>query len=347
MTSAKHVVYTTRVRDQVSCPDNVAPLRVQSVGARVARRAVMHNTILVALLLGGCQVASTTPWSTRSPPPSPSPTQTPPRGAERVGGRNDPGEERLAERDARRAFVSTKETAAKLNGLPGMPCAPSDAHVVDGPCWDPPGGLRALPMAHLQPGVRQMETPDWAHPEPRAVYWFDMPREATPDHDRLPLVPDARNNPPTRYVPYHDGGFVRPALPAMKGRTVDAVVAAFDQLDMPFALTFVWRDCDAAHDTVCEVKDPNPRSSSLTLAVANRIKHRGTDREERKLPAGLEGRPTDEVLAELRRIGFTNVVVVEKQLPCNRGVVCSAPRAGWHRTTQVIELEVRRAPQGD
>ena len=282
-------------------------------GARVARFAVMHRTLLVA-------VASFSSWASA-----------------------DPGQERLDEREARRKFVSTRETAAKLNGLPGMPCAKSDAHMVDGPCWDPPGGLRALPMAHLQPGMRQMETPDWAHHRPRAVYWFDMPREATPDHDRMPLVPDARKNPPTRYTPYANQGFVRPALPAAKGRTVDEVVAAFDKLDMPFVLVFVWGECDAAHDTVCEVAD---KSSTVTLTVANHVKYRGSDREERKLPA-LEGKPTADAVAELKRIGFTNVSVVEKDLPCNRGVVCSAPRAGWHRTTQVIELEVRRAARAD
>ena len=246
------------------------------------------------------------------------------------------------DRAERRKFVSTKESAAKLNGLPGMPCADRDRSSVEGACWDPPGSARAVPMAQLQPGMRQVQAPVWTDVAPRAVYWFDMPREAKLGNDGVPLIPDVRSNPPIAYTPYAAQGFVRPPLPAMKGESIQQVVAAFDALDHPFSLLVDYVECEAAHDTVCGVATIDERDSHFRLRVSQRIKYRGTDREQRYVPDKLEGRPTSDAVAELKKLGFTNVVVVEADLPCERGVVCSAPRPGWHPTNQAVELQVRK-----
>lgn len=247
------------------------------------------------------------------------------------------------DRAERRKFVSTKESAAKLNGLPGMTCADSDRSTVEGACWDPPGSTRAAPMAHLQPGMRVLQAPEWTDLAPRAVYWFDMPREAKLGNDGVPMIPDVRTNPPIAYTPYAAQGFARPPLPSMQGKSIQDVIAAFDALDFPFSLVVDYVECEGAHDTVCSVATIDDRDSHIRLKVSQRIKYRGTDREQRWVPDKLEGRPTADVVADLKKLGFTNVVVVEADLPCERGIVCSTYRPGWHPTKQAIELQVRRA----
>jgi len=250
--------------------------------------------------------------------------------------------------DGDQRFVSTKATAAKLGGLPGRPCAEPDRKQISGPCWDPPGKERAIPAATLQPGMRLVEKPDFKYRKTRATYWFEMPREAIPSYEKLPEVPSGGSSPPVSYVPYAAEGYLRPALPAMKGRTVGDVLAAVDALDMPFVLQFVYTECDAEHDRICEVEDRGPDNAQIGLVVSQQIMFRGTPDEERKLPKDLavyEGRPTAEVVAEIKQLGFTNLNVIEKDLPCKRGVVCRMPGyGGWRRTAKVIEIWVRQSP---
>jgi hypothetical protein len=242
-------------------------------------------------------------------------------------------------------FVSTKETAKKLNGMPGRPCTEENRYGIEGPCWDPPGREKALPMTHLQPGKREIEALDWRLYNPRAIYWFEMPREAKPGSDGEVLVPDT-GGATSGYSPYAEEGFVRPALPTIVGAHVDKVVAAFDALDMPFSLLVKYSEhCEGTQGTVCKIQNTvDEESSHFELLVAMRVRHQGLPTEQRKRPAEdkMIDRPPAEVTAELKAIGFTNVVVVEKDLPCKRGIVCRVPgHEGWQKTTDSIELWVR------
>lgn len=200
-------------------------------------------------------------------------------------------------------------------------------------------------MAHLEPGMRVMQAPDWRNFNPRGIYWFDMPKEAKVGSMGEPLLPEVAGA-VSAYEPYAAEGFVRPALPQMLEKPIAEVVRAFDALDMPFALYIRYDEhCKGADDTVCEVATTIDDATYLfTLTIAMRVRHRGLPNEQRMRPAAdkLENRPPDEVAAELKAIGFTNVVVVEKDLPCKRGIVCRVPgQGGWHQTSGSIELWVR------
>ncbi|MGE0398800.1 MAG: hypothetical protein AB7T06_18980 [Kofleriaceae bacterium] len=249
----------------------------------------------------------------------------------------------------RKTFVSTRASAAALNGLPGMACYPSEEKIARenglvGPCWDPPGGTATLPAAHLQPGMRQIRHPSFASNEPTAIYWFDIPREAVASEYGVAMLPSYDRDRPAEYEPYAMQGFARPPLPDVKGQPLAEALAAFDALDLPFIVAVRWSSlCEGANDTVCEVGfDDSPGSAYVRMTLAMRIRFRGTDREEREVPGGLENKPTDEVLATLEQIGFTNVVVVETDLPCARGIACSVPPARFYRTAERLEIQVRR-----
>ncbi|MGE0398801.1 MAG: hypothetical protein AB7T06_18985 [Kofleriaceae bacterium] len=288
----------------------------------------------IAVVACGCKLAAGAGWSTGSSSAGP------------TNGSAPPAPEGTSE--STRTFVSTTETAAKLNGLPGRPCDEQHGGGEDGPCWDPPGRDRSVPMAHLQPGMRVMEALDWRFDSPRAVYWFDAPREAKLGSDGEILLPDFGGG-VTAYEPYDDEGFTRPTLPAMVGKPIDEVLKAFDALDMPFAVAVKYTEhCEGAQDVVCKITSSvvTGKTSRFQLAVALRIRHRGLPTEQRKRPAEekLVNRAPEEVRAELAAIGFSNVVVVEKDLPCKRGIVCSVPgHDGWHGTNASIELWVRHA----
>jgi hypothetical protein len=126
------------------------------------------------------------------------------------------------------------------------------------------------------------------------------------------------------------------------------VIEAFDALDMPFELLVKYSEhCEGAHGTVCSIQNTvDEQSSRFELLVAMRIRHFGLPTEQRQRPAEdkMIDRPPADVTAELKAIGFTNVVVVEKDLPCKRGIVCRVPgHAGWQGTNDSIELWVRHA----
>jgi hypothetical protein len=249
----------------------------------------------------------------------------------------------------RKRFVSTKESAAKLGGLPGMACFPSQEKIardngLRGACWDPPGGTATLPAAHVQPGMRQMQKANFAGNEPLAIYWFEIPREATMGPYGTAILPSYDRDRPHDYEPYAMQGYARPALPDVTGKSLADALAAFDALDLPFILAVRWSGCEGAHDTVCQMGfDDSPGSAYVSVTLAERIRHRGTDREERELPAGLENKPTDEVVATLKKIGFTNVTVVETDLPCARGIACQLPPPRFYKTTEPIVVHIRRA----
>jgi hypothetical protein len=255
------------------------------------------------------------------------------------------------DRATREKFVSTKETAAKLNGLPGLPCDPESEAVArrnlgwKEPCWDPPGGTEAIPLAHLAPGKREIRKPDFTGYDPRWIIWFDAPREATPTESAFMMVPSGDpERPLSQYEPYAlKQGFAKPSITAMKGRSLSDALAAFDAMDLPFIVIITWSECPGPNDTVCEIDDEVSSDGTVRMTAAMRIRYRGTDKEERELPDGLEGMKTEDAVAKLKKIGFTNIEIVEKDLPCERGFVCSTYRPGWHRTSQKIELEVRRA----
>jgi len=302
-------VYTTRARRRCVRADRVACLLLCAIG-------MQQHFILIACL-AGCDL---------------------------VRAHAQPAAEPLDRRTDRDSFVSTKETAAKLNGLPGLPCAEEDRGGVEGPCWDPPGFDRQVPMAHLQPGMRVIEAPDWRHTAPDAMYWFDMPKEAKEEgRTGKAMLPDTAGA-VTAYTPYAKQGFVRPPLPAMTGRPIGDVLADLDKLDMPFSVFVRYRECDAPHDIICSAED---REEHFKVMVSMKIRRRGLPDEERLMPkkATLEGRPPADVKAELEKIGFTNVQIVAKDLPCKRGIVCSMPGndGGWHETNGLVELWVRAA----
>ncbi|MFN0247889.1 MAG: hypothetical protein ACKV2T_13455 [Kofleriaceae bacterium] len=296
----------------------------------------MKAAFIVAVVAGCKLVGGTTQW----------PSSSGGGAGGSSGGSSSTGE---AASSKSGTFVSTKETAAKLNGLPGRPCAEENRTGFEGkPCWDPPGRDTAVPMAHAQPGMRVMQALDWKLYNPRAIYWFDMPREAKLGTDGVVELPDL-GGAVAFYGPYAAEGFKRPALPAMVGRPIAEVIEAFDKLDMPFSLFVSYTEhCAGANDTVCEIANTvvDETTSHFELRVAMRIRHRGLPTEERQRPAEekLVNRPPDEVVAELKAIGFTNVVVVEKDIPCKRGIVCNVPGRGlWHETNGAIELWVRHA----
>jgi hypothetical protein len=248
----------------------------------------------------------------------------------------------------RKRFVSTKASAGKLGGLPGMACYPSQEKIARdnglvGTCWDPPGGTPTIPAANLQPGMRQMKKANFAGNEPLAIYWFDMPREAIASEYGVAMLPSLDRDKPHEYEPYGIQGYARPQLPDVKGKTLAEALAAFDAMDLPFILAVRWTQCEGANDTVCELGfDDSPGTAYVHVTLAERIRFRGTDREERELPAGLENRPTDEVVATLKQIGFSKVVVVETDLPCARGIACSLPPPRFYKTTDTIEVQVRK-----
>lgn len=249
----------------------------------------------------------------------------------------------------RKQYVSTKESAAMLGGLPGMACYPSEEKIarengLRGACWDPPGMTATVPAAHLQPGMRQMRKANFASNEPSAIYWFDMPRQASVSEYGAALLPSLDPEKPEDYEPYGTQGFARPPLPDVKGKLLEQALAAFDAMDLPFIVAVRWTGCEGANDTVCEVVyTDSPGSAYVRVTLAERVRFRGTDREERELPAGLENKPADEVVATLKKIGFVNVTIVETDLPCARGIACSLPPPRFYKTTEPIEVQVRRA----
>jgi hypothetical protein len=241
--------------------------------------------------------------------------------------------------------VSTPQTAAALGGLPGRACTTENEERarhggLTGPCWDPPGITKFAPMATVIPGMRVMEAPDYEMDQQHATYWFDMPREATLDSMGFGLLPEGDGD-RFRYQPFGTGGFALRPAPELVGLPLTEALARLDALDLPVAVTVKWDEhCGTVHEAVCRQDDE--LGSLVELAVASTIRNAGTAKERRKIPEGLVGRPIAEVTAELRAIGFTDIVVVPKDLPCERGVVCSAFPPGWHPTNDKIELEVRR-----
>jgi hypothetical protein len=282
--------------------------------------------ILVAL--AGCKLASGGTFTSGEP----------------MDTRSKPGDT-SDERAERRKFVSTKASAAKLNGLPGMPCAAADAFEDGRPCWDPPGGRRSAPMAHLKPGMREMRKADWKSFAPQAIYWYEMPAEATLSRELWPEVPSTDGS-TIPYEPYAPQGFERPKLPAFKGMTVQKVLATFAAFELPFSVTLTYKgadECEGPHDTVCREPTITDGNANIDLVVAYRIRYRGLANEQRLVPDNLIDRNTDEVVAELKAIGFTNIDVQARDLPCKRGIVCQMPgRPGWHETTKPLELWVRK-----
>jgi hypothetical protein len=259
---------------------------------------------------------------------------------------SDAGQDSYAGAESDAPAASDATTAAALGGLPGTTCQPDREEMardrgLTGPCWDPPGIVKAFKLQELVRGMRTKEYPDPTMDIMHAIYLFDMPGDVSPTYGYVQIQDHDGNW--YQYEPYGTGGFAKPTLPELVGMPLKDALAALDALDLPFVVDVTWdTSCDRAHEVICSTDTGQQKGGYIGLRIATRIRNPGTDKERRLIPGGIEGRAPADVIADLKALGFTNIAVVEKDLPCERGVVCSAPKPGWHPTNQVIELEVRR-----
>lgn len=212
-------------------------------------------------------------------------------------------------------------------------------HGYEGPCWDPPG----YRIASLMPGPAIRGRREVAP----GVWWFEMPDGEVNPNTSCVQLPGAKADFTDPYEPYGDGGFTPFTVGDLQGKPLDEVLDWIDSLDQPACVHVQWDpQCDDGHGKVCfqsaYVGDPVTPDGGLQLIVGTDVIDAGTPDEQRRLPY-LVDRPLDEALAELAKLGFTAVEVIERNVPCERGVVCEAlPDGGrFHGPAEPIQLVVR------
>ena len=239
-------------------------------------------------------------------------------------------------------------------GIPGGICDAEtsqrlhDDHGYDGVCWDPPGDDREsarLPPAAIA-GRREIQIKDASAAR---VFWFDMPPGIQGGSTSYcPWLEGDRPDWTFEYQPFaQPGGFPAWTVPDFTGQSLDAALDTIDALDLPACVTVRYDSgCELGHHNVCmqsQTDEPIRLNGDLTLVVATDITDEGTPDERRRLP-DVTGTATDDALADLARRGFTNVKVVEDNVPCERGIVCMAdPGPGFWPPDGAIVLTVRRA----
>jgi hypothetical protein len=244
--------------------------------------------------------------------------------------------------------------AGKLpDGIPGAPCSQEGIDFLhnewgyDGPCWDPPGMQIAalMPTAAIK-GRRKIAAR--AEDTGTDIWWFDIP-EAEVGGNYCPQLKGAKEEWTDAYAPYDEGGFTPFTVGDLTGKPIADVLDMLDKLDLPVCVTVQWdTQCDGGNGKVCfqsvRPDDTVAAIGDLHLIVGSDVTGAGTPDEGRRYPEVI-GRKLDDVLADLKARGFTNVKVVEDRVACERGIVCDADpgNPGFVRTDKEIQLTVRRA----
>jgi len=288
----------------------------------------------MAVLLTGCPLSGSVGWPGSSQSSGGAPSAGP------SGGRSSSASEEPPE--GRRLARGNAEASRPGNCKPDVEKYARDRKLLRGACWDPPGSREWSEAITVVPGRREVA---------RDIFWFEMPKEGRVEVNYGCVeLPGGMANTWWNYEPYaRDGGVAAFGMPDVEGKQLAQALDAIDALDLP-ACVVVQRDasCQKPAGTVCHTGLDAGRevgaNGLVQLVVATDVLDAGTPKETRRLPA-LVDRPTDEVVADLAKRGFTAVKVIEADVSCERGIVCEvSPRPGaFYPPAVEIQLKVRRA----
>jgi hypothetical protein len=220
---------------------------------------------------------------------------------------------------------------------------PTSSHAAErvrteGGSW--PDGVPDYDSAEKVAGLRDMGGGVWWLNMPvaarKADGWDGCPELQFEDYDQWHL-----------WHPYEDD--TRPILPEILDLTVDQALAALTKTDEQLCIvlrTDSFDDCTtpggAGHICRAEPHDRDPVDTSGIVTMWLQYDVRPADGDHRL--EDVTARPTDDVVADLARRGFTSVTVTEAEVPCDPGIVCEMfPRPNYfYPADEPITLRVRK-----